>query len=190
MHAAYYENEVRDFEQIPKGDSARVRAEELKLSQGLIERLSVDEFKADQFEDEYRLRVLGMLKEKRKGEKITIAPEPERNGPQPPLILCKPSSAAWRDSPRRKSRREANRQPHGRGGRGLRKTSPLQWLFTRQVSEPEIKTIDSPIRRTPAMAHAAFRLLSVTVNVRLPGSNPAFVPKSIRNCSTPVGCPP
>jgi DNA end-binding protein Ku len=87
MHTAYYADEIRDFEQIPKGDSARLKAEELKLSQGLIERLSEDDFKPDHFEDEYRLRVLGMLKEKRKGEEITIAPEPERKRPAATIDL-------------------------------------------------------------------------------------------------------
>jgi DNA end-binding protein Ku len=76
MHTAYYADEIRDFDQIPKGDSTRVRAEELKLSQGLIERLSADDFNPDQFKDEYRLRVLAMLEEKEKGEEITVAPEP------------------------------------------------------------------------------------------------------------------
>jgi DNA end-binding protein Ku len=86
MHTAYYADEIRDFDQIPKGDSARVRAEELKLSQGLIERLAMNDFKPDQFKDEHRLRVLGMLKEKRKGKEITVAPEPKER-PAPTIDL-------------------------------------------------------------------------------------------------------
>jgi hypothetical protein len=55
MHTAFYAEEVRDFGQIPKGDS-RVGRQELELSEGLIERTSRDEFKPEQFEDEDRLR--------------------------------------------------------------------------------------------------------------------------------------
>jgi DNA end-binding protein Ku len=82
MHTAYYTDEIRDFEQIPKGDSVRVSGQELNLSQSLIERLSADEFDPGDFKDEYRLRVLAILDEKAKGEEITVAAEPkERRAP-------------------------------------------------------------------------------------------------------------
>lgn len=77
MHTAYYADKIRDFSQIPKAESVRIGREELKLAEGLIERLSVDDFHPEQFKDEYRLRVLAMLEEKRKGEEITIGPEPK-----------------------------------------------------------------------------------------------------------------
>jgi DNA end-binding protein Ku len=77
MHTAYYADEVRDFDQIPKGDSARVGRQELELSEGLLDRLSRPDFKPEQFKDEYRLRVLATIEKKRKGEEITIAPEQE-----------------------------------------------------------------------------------------------------------------
>jgi DNA end-binding protein Ku len=77
MHTAYYADETRDFEQIAKGNSARVSRQEVELAEGLIDRLSSDEFQPEKFKDEYRLRVLGMLEEKRQGEEITIAPRPE-----------------------------------------------------------------------------------------------------------------
>ena len=42
LHGMYYENEVRDFGQIPKGDSQRITQEQLELGEGLIERMSSD----------------------------------------------------------------------------------------------------------------------------------------------------
>jgi DNA end-binding protein Ku len=101
MHTAYYADEIRDLDldQIPKGDSARVSAEELKLSQGLIERLS-DEFKPDQFKDEYRLRVLAMLEEKEKGEEITFAPEP-KGRPAPTIDLMEALKRSMERAPAR-----------------------------------------------------------------------------------------
>jgi DNA end-binding protein Ku len=88
MHTAYYADEIRDFRQIPKGDSARVGRQELELSEGLVDRLSADEFRPEQFRDEYRLRVLAMIKEKRKGEEVTAARKPEaRRRPGPTIDL-------------------------------------------------------------------------------------------------------
>jgi non-homologous end joining protein Ku len=46
-----------------------VNGQELNLSEGLIERLSADDFNPDEFKDEYRLRVLGMLDEKPKARR-------------------------------------------------------------------------------------------------------------------------
>jgi DNA end-binding protein Ku len=87
MHTAYYADEIRDFDQIPKGESVRLNGQELNLSQGLIDRLSADDFNPDHFKDEYRLRVLGMLEEKAKGEEITVAPEPDRKRPAATIDL-------------------------------------------------------------------------------------------------------
>jgi len=64
-----------------------VNGQELSLSQNLIERLSADDFDPNEFNDEYRLRVLGMLDEKAKGEEITISPEPERKRPDATIDL-------------------------------------------------------------------------------------------------------
>ena len=55
--------------------------QELELGVGLIDKLSAEEFNPENYEDEYRIRVLGMLDEKSKGKEITIsAPAPERGG--------------------------------------------------------------------------------------------------------------
>jgi DNA end-binding protein Ku len=108
LHTAYYADEVRDFGQIPKGDSARVGRQELELSEGLIERLSREDFKPEQFKDEYRLRVLAMIEEKRKGEEITTAAEPkERRRPTPTIDLLE---ALKRSMERVPQRRQARRK--------------------------------------------------------------------------------
>ncbi len=43
---------------------------------GLIERLTSEEFKPENYKDEYRIRVLGMLDEKSKGKEIVIGKAP------------------------------------------------------------------------------------------------------------------
>jgi len=97
--------EVRDFGQIPKGDSARVGRQELELSEGLIKRLSREDFEPEQFNDEYRLRVLAMIEEKRKDEEITIAAEPEkRRRPTPTIDLLQALKHSMERMPERRPR--------------------------------------------------------------------------------------
>jgi DNA end-binding protein Ku len=49
--------------------------QELELGQGLIEQLSHEEFRPDEFQDEYRLRVLSVLEKKAEaGKEITHTP--------------------------------------------------------------------------------------------------------------------
>jgi DNA end-binding protein Ku len=46
-----------------------------------VDRLTSEEFNPENYEDEYRIRVLAMLDEKSKGKEVTIAPPaPERGG--------------------------------------------------------------------------------------------------------------
>ncbi|MCE3242659.1 MAG: Ku protein [Deltaproteobacteria bacterium] len=75
----YYGNEVRDFKQVPKGENVKISETELELGVGLIERLTSEEFHPENYKDEYRIRVLGMLGEKSKGKEIVIdkAPAPK-----------------------------------------------------------------------------------------------------------------
>jgi DNA end-binding protein Ku len=76
----YHADEVRDFKQVPKGENVNVSEKELELGVGLIDRLTSEEFHPENYTDEYRIRVLGMLDEKSKGKEIVIdtAPTPKR----------------------------------------------------------------------------------------------------------------
>ena len=79
MHFMYFKDEVRDFEQIPKGEGEKVPKREIDLAGDLIEKLSADEFKPKKYHDEYRERFLAMIDQKVNGEEITVAPPaPER----------------------------------------------------------------------------------------------------------------
>jgi DNA end-binding protein Ku len=81
LHTMYYADEVRDFKQVPKGENVKVSDKELELGIGLIDRLTSEEFHPENYKDEYRIRVLGMLDEKRKGKEIVIAaPALQRDG--------------------------------------------------------------------------------------------------------------
>jgi len=76
LHTMYYADEVRDFKQVPKGENVKVSENEIELGLGLIERLTSEEFKPENYQDEYRIRVLGMLDERSKGKEIVIDKTP------------------------------------------------------------------------------------------------------------------
>jgi DNA end-binding protein Ku len=79
LHTMYFSDEVRDFGEIDKGGDASIRAGELDLALKLINELSHESFKPEQYEDEYRGRVLGMAQEKVEGKEITATgPRVER----------------------------------------------------------------------------------------------------------------
>jgi DNA end-binding protein Ku len=81
LHTMYYGNEVRDFNQVPKGEKVNLSQQELELGVGLVDRLTSEEFHPENYQDEYRIRVLAMLDEKSKGKEATIAaPAPQRGG--------------------------------------------------------------------------------------------------------------
>src|SRR5918993_4547180 len=81
LHTMYHADEVRDFQQVPKGEKVKVSEKELELGVGLIDRLTSEEFIPENYKDEYRIRVLGIIDEESKGKEITIAsPAPQRGG--------------------------------------------------------------------------------------------------------------
>jgi DNA end-binding protein Ku len=79
LHTMYFADEVRDFGEIDKGQSARVKDGELELALQLIGSLAADDFKPERYEDTYRRRVLDLIARKVEGEEVTVAaPAPPR----------------------------------------------------------------------------------------------------------------
>ncbi|MFI5326391.1 MAG: Ku protein [Candidatus Rokuibacteriota bacterium] len=76
LHTMYFADEVRDFGEIEKGKSVKLREGELGLAERLIGELSHDQFKPEQYRDQYRERVLDLANSKVEGKEITAA-EPE-----------------------------------------------------------------------------------------------------------------
>jgi DNA end-binding protein Ku len=73
LHAMYFADEVRDFGEIDKGESAKISGAETNLAVRLIDELSTEQFKPEQYEDEYRQRVLDLVQQKAEGKEITVA---------------------------------------------------------------------------------------------------------------------
>ena len=79
LHTMYFADEVRDFGEIDKGQSAKIREGELELALRLIEELSHEEFAPTQYEDDYRLRVLDLVNLKVEGKEVTaVGPQVQR----------------------------------------------------------------------------------------------------------------
>src|SRR2546422_4126762 len=79
LHTMYFADEVRDFGEIDRGQSAKINPRELELALQLIDGLSNDEFKPEQYQDEYRQRVLGMIDQKVEGKEVTtVGPQVQR----------------------------------------------------------------------------------------------------------------
>jgi DNA end-binding protein Ku len=73
LHAMYFADEVKDFGEIEKGESAKISGAETNLAMRLIDELSNDQFKPEQYEDEYRQRVMDVVNSKAEGKEITVA---------------------------------------------------------------------------------------------------------------------
>jgi len=79
LHTMYFADEVRDFGEIDRGQSAKIKAGELELAQQLIDGLSNDEFSPAQYQDEYRHRVLDVVNQKVEGKEVTaVGPQVQR----------------------------------------------------------------------------------------------------------------
>jgi DNA end-binding protein Ku len=79
MHTMYFADEVRSFDEIPKGESAKITTAETGLAVRLIEELSNDAFEPQKYEDEYAQRVMDLVNKKAEGQEITLAqPQTQR----------------------------------------------------------------------------------------------------------------
>ena len=76
LQTVYYANEVRDFSEINRAENVRLSDEEKKLSVGLIERLTSEEFQPENYTDEYRARVNAFVEKKSEGQETVVTPAP------------------------------------------------------------------------------------------------------------------
>jgi DNA end-binding protein Ku len=103
LHAMYYADEVRDFNEIPKGQATTTEAE-LNLARRLVEDLSETAFQPEQFRDEYRDRLLELIQHKAEGKDITIQPEEQ---PAQVVDLMEALKASLEKGPKQLRRRGA-----------------------------------------------------------------------------------
>ncbi len=76
LHTMYFADEVRNFDEIAKGESAKISGAETHLALRLIEELSNEQFSPERYQDEYRQRMLELISKKAEGKEITIVEAP------------------------------------------------------------------------------------------------------------------
>lgn len=77
LHTLYFHDEVRDLAELGL-QAAKAKPAERQLALRLIDELSKERFDAEEFEDEYRGRVLAYIRDKAKGRaKTPPAPKPK-----------------------------------------------------------------------------------------------------------------
>jgi DNA end-binding protein Ku len=74
LHTMYFADEVRDFGEIERGQSAKIADREMELALQLIKGLASEAFQPEQYKDEYRQRVLDLVNSKAEGKQLTAAP--------------------------------------------------------------------------------------------------------------------
>src|SRR3989441_122383 len=71
LHTMYFVDEIRDFGEVDKGESAKLKPGEMDLAQRLVDELSSEAFTAEKYTDEYRTRVLEAVEAKVEGKEVT-----------------------------------------------------------------------------------------------------------------------
>lgn len=74
MHALFYADEVRGFDEIEVDDGLALKPAEIDLAVQLIEQLATASFDPDKYEDEYRRTLLGVIEQKAAGQQISAEP--------------------------------------------------------------------------------------------------------------------
>jgi DNA end-binding protein Ku len=111
----YFANEIRPTKGIaPKG--TRVSKAELEMAEALIDRFTTSRFDHAKYEDEYRKRLLQVVKKKQKGEEVHAAPREEPE-PPPDLMDALRASVEAAQRGRRSGARKARRNGGARGRR-------------------------------------------------------------------------
>ena len=101
LETMHWPDEIREpeFEELTK--RVEVRDQEVKMARQLIQQLS-DEFKPDEFEDEYRVRLQQLAEQKVEGQEVTVAAEPEAE-PAPVVDIMEALKASVSEAKKRKA---------------------------------------------------------------------------------------
>ena len=107
MQQLRYSAEIRSFDEVPVGE-AEINDAELELAKQIVDQISADEFRPEQYVDAQKERLEGIIAQKIQGKEITATPEEE---PQAQIIdlmeALKSSLAADDDGPAAKVARKA-----------------------------------------------------------------------------------
>jgi DNA end-binding protein Ku len=109
LESMYFADEIRPTDGIVPKRRPRVDASELEMAETLIDRFT-SSFDHEQYEDEYRKRLLAVVRRKRKGEEVHAPAEEEREAPPDLLEALQASveAAKGQKNGRRKTGRKSS----------------------------------------------------------------------------------
>ena len=113
LHTLYHHDEIRAAREIDVGPAVKPKESERKLAVRLVEELSEDQFRPEKYKDEYRARVLDVVRRKAKGKVVALAAPRAPKGKVIDLMdalqqsLAKKKAAAPPRRPRVAARRRA-----------------------------------------------------------------------------------
>ena len=102
----YFADEIRPTKDIVPARRPRVDKRELEMAGTLIERFTTS-FDHSRYEDEYRARLLKVIRRKRKGDEVHPAPQEEREAPSDLLAALRESVEAAKGTSRARNGRKA-----------------------------------------------------------------------------------
>ncbi len=114
LHTMYYADEVRDFDEIERGQAVRIKDGELGLAVRLINELVRKEFHPENYHDEYKERVLRLVEQKVEGKEVTALEPQVRQSQVVDLMEALKASLEQHDGaakPKAKPARTAARTP-------------------------------------------------------------------------------
>ena len=114
LHTMYFANEIREAPGYGKTDNIKLKPQEVKLAEQLVETLSED-FKLSKYHDEFQGRLQDLIDAKRKGKEIAAAPEPHRAPVIDMMAALKKSLAATAGAKKQPAHAEHSAaEPHRR----------------------------------------------------------------------------
>jgi DNA end-binding protein Ku len=75
LHQVFYADEVRSFDDVDRPGELEFKPIEAELADKLIEQLSAERFRPEQYHDDYRDRVMAAVEQKAAGAELTVMPE-------------------------------------------------------------------------------------------------------------------
>ena len=101
LETMHWPDEIREpaFEELTK--KVDVRDQEVKMARQLVQQLS-DDFKPDEFQDEYRVALEALVEQKIEGQEISVAPPPEEEEPEKVVDLMEALKASVEEAKKKR----------------------------------------------------------------------------------------
>ncbi|HEV2297026.1 MAG TPA: Ku protein, partial [Candidatus Acidoferrales bacterium] len=116
LHTMYFANEIREAPGYGKTEDIKLKPQEIKLAEQLVENLS-EEFNLKKYHDEFQDRLKELIASKQEGREVAAAPQPHRAPVIDMMEALKKSLAASGASHKKPMHADRAAESHRRGTR-------------------------------------------------------------------------